>query len=204
MQPRFPLRVAVLPRNSQSMELSGPDQRMIIHPVRRRGPPEKFSPTARANAGSAMLHLRRSTGGGDALPFAIRHLQPKCPPSVHGHQLPYRCRPSLCLATHRQRSPCSQTWSPLRSPMSLTCQLLPLTIVSNWALPCMVPRRRFVPGWRAGRGRGICARCRSRREFALASLRLERISSGAPDLFAIPTSGASLVAVTIITDSREE
>src|ERR1019366_3603431 len=46
MQPRFPLRVAVLPRNSQSMELSGPDQRMIIHPVRRRGPPEKFSPTA--------------------------------------------------------------------------------------------------------------------------------------------------------------
>ena len=34
---------------------SKPDQRMIIHPVRRRGPPEKFSPTARANAGSAML-----------------------------------------------------------------------------------------------------------------------------------------------------
>ena len=32
------------------MELHSPDQRMIIHPVRRRGPPEKFSPTARANA----------------------------------------------------------------------------------------------------------------------------------------------------------
>jgi hypothetical protein len=110
----------------------------------------------------------------------------------------------LCLATHRQRSPCSQTWSPLRSPMSLTCQLLPLTIVSNGALPCMVPRRRLVPGWCAGRGRGFCARCRSRREFALASLRFETISSRAPDLFAIPTSGASLVAVTIITDSREE
>jgi len=120
------------------------------------------------------------------------------------HQLPYRCRPSLCLATHPQRSPCSQTWSPLRSPMSLTCQLLPLTIVSNEALPCMVPRRRLVPGWCAGRGRGICARRRSRREFALASLRFETISSGTPDLFAIPTSGASLVAVTIITDSREE
>jgi len=88
--------------------------------------------------------------------------------------------------------------------MSLTCQLLPLTMVSNGALPCMVPRRRLVPGWCAGRGRGICARCRSRREFALASLRFETISSGAPDLFAIPTSGASLVAVTIITDSREE
>jgi hypothetical protein len=88
--------------------------------------------------------------------------------------------------------------------MSLTCRLLPLTIVSNGALPCMVPRRRLVPGWCAGRGRGICARCRSRREFALASLRFETISSRAADLFAIRTSGASLVAVTIITDSREE
>ena len=84
MQPRSPLRVAVLPRNSQSMELSSPDQRMIIHPVRRRGPPEKFSPTARANAGSAMLHLRRSTGGGDALPFAIRHLHPSVHPAFMG------------------------------------------------------------------------------------------------------------------------
>src|ERR1035438_4683160 len=99
MQPRFPLRVAVLPRNSQSMELSGPDQRMIIHPVRRRGPPKKFSPTARANAGSAMLHLRRSTGGGDALPFAIRHLHPNVHPAFMGIN---------CLTVAVRALPCTE------------------------------------------------------------------------------------------------
>ena len=86
------------------MELSGPDQRMIIHPVRRRGPPEKFSPTARANAGSAMLHLRWSTGGDDTLPFAIRHLHPSVHPAFMGiNRLTIAVRPFALPRTASDR-----------------------------------------------------------------------------------------------------
>lgn len=100
MQPGFPLRVAVSPRNSQLIQLRSPDQE--THLLRRRGRQERFSTANRqckfCHAPSSPVHLRwRHTATCHSASSS------KCPPSGHGHQSPCHCCPSFCLATHRQR-----------------------------------------------------------------------------------------------------